>query len=497
VATIGASRQPDVVLVAADEWRGDVLGHLGNPAAITPHLDALVAREAVSFARAFCQAPVCTPSRCSFLTGWYPHVRGHRTMHHMLQPDEPMLLRVLRAHGWIVWWGGKNDAVPAERGFEPYCDVRFVPRGAAPMWAPGDEATWRGRPGDPRYYGFLRGEIPCGPDGGPYPDGDWAAVRAAASFVREAPRDRPLCLFLALTYPHPPYGVEAPWFRAVPRHLVPPPVPPPEEGSGHPRTLAALRARQGVEGWDPSAWRELRAVYYGMCARVDAQVGALCEALRAAGRFEQTALFVFSDHGDFAGDFGLPEKAQNVFYEGLVRVPLVVKPPAWVPVRPGVREALVELTDLAATVYELAGIEPGYRHFGRSLVPLLRDPTAPGRDAVFAEGGRLPGEREATERESLEGLAVPERSLYWPRLALQIEDDVAHGKAVMCRTARYKYVYRLLEDDELYDLARDPGETHNLVHDPSYGAVREALAARLLRHLVETADVVPWQPNRR
>ena len=78
-------KQPHIIIFNPDQWRGDVMGHLGNPAAVTPNLDHIIEHDAVSFRHAFCQNPVCTPSRCSFMTGWYPHVRGHRTMFHMLQ----------------------------------------------------------------------------------------------------------------------------------------------------------------------------------------------------------------------------------------------------------------------------------------------------------------------------------------------------------------------------------------------------------------------------
>jgi arylsulfatase A-like enzyme len=69
-------RRPHIVLFNPDQWRGDVLGHAGGPAAVTPVLDGLVRTDAVSFRDAYCQSPVCTPSRCSFMTGWYPHVVG-------------------------------------------------------------------------------------------------------------------------------------------------------------------------------------------------------------------------------------------------------------------------------------------------------------------------------------------------------------------------------------------------------------------------------------
>jgi len=86
------SSQPNIIIFNPDQWRGDVVGHSGNDAAVTPNIDAMAGIDAVSFSNAYCQLPVCTPSRCSFMTGWYPHVNGHRTMFHMLQPHEPMLL---------------------------------------------------------------------------------------------------------------------------------------------------------------------------------------------------------------------------------------------------------------------------------------------------------------------------------------------------------------------------------------------------------------------
>jgi arylsulfatase A-like enzyme len=119
---------PHVIIFNPDQWRGDVLGH-SNAGALTPTLDRLIKSEAVSFTNAYCQNPVCTPSRCSFMTGWYPHTRGHRTMHHMLHPErgEPNLLKILKDNGYFVWWGGKNDLVPGQDGSKAYCNVHYFP----------------------------------------------------------------------------------------------------------------------------------------------------------------------------------------------------------------------------------------------------------------------------------------------------------------------------------------------------------------------------------
>ena len=254
--------------------------------------------------------------------------------------------------------------------------------------------------------------------------------------------DQPLCLFLPLGYPHPPYCVEEPWYSLTKREAVPPRHEF-ETWRDKPSLLAGIRDGQGLEGWSEARWRELRATYYGMCSRVDHQFGLLLAALRQARMYDDAAVFVFSDHGDFTGDYGLVEKTQNTFQDCLSRVPLVVKPPARLAATPGVRDQLVELVDLAATVYDLAGVDCGYWHFGRSLAPLLGNTEAPHRDAVFCEGGRLHGEVQASERESLS--AGGGLGLYAPRIHLQVQeaerdDALPHTKAAMCRTSRYKYV---------------------------------------------------------
>jgi arylsulfatase A-like enzyme len=162
-------------------------------------------------------------------------------------------------------------------------------------------------------------------------------------------------------------------------------------------------------------------------------------------------------------------------------------------VQPRVSEALVELVDFPATVYALTGIAPGYWHFGRSLLPVIAGDTDEHRDAVFCEGGRLVGEEAAMEKTSLERLADPTSSLYWPRLRLQLSDEQPwHTKAAMCRTRDFKYIRRQREPDELYDLRRDPQECRNLSADPAYADVLSGLRERLLAWYLETCDVVPF-----
>jgi len=486
---------PNLIVFVPDEWRGDVLGHVGNPAASTPVLDRLVAKDGVSFSSAFCQNPVSTPSRCSFMSGWYPHVRGHRTMYHMLKPDEPNLLQVLKSSGYRVWWGGKNDLIPADQDDSTVTDIRYqaekddnVVLSSGPP-----EASWRGSDGsDPRYYAFFQGQV--GDGSRPFMDRDRATVQAAIQWIRTVPKDQPFAVYLSLVHPHPPYGIEAPWDRLIVRGDLPerPPAP---DFSNKPSILRWIFERQGLGSWTNAQWDELRSIYYGMCARMDDFFGQVLKTLQDEMLYDDTAVVFFSDHGDFAGDYGLVEKTQNTFEDCLTRVPLVIKPPRGVEIMPGVRSTLVELVDLPVTVADLLGIFWPHPGFGRSLKPALADPHYVHRDAVFSEGGRLHGETQGMELDSRGGRTP--KGIYWPRLSAQRSEGPEHTKAIMCRTERYKYVYRHYEADELYDLAEDPMELSNRIADPNLADEATRLKERVFQWLVETVDVVPLTPDAR
>ncbi len=232
-----------------------------------------------------------------------------------------------------------------------------------------------------------------------------------------------------------------------------------------------------------------------MCARVDHQYGMLRDALQRHGHYDNSAVFVFSDHGDFTGDYGLVEKTQNTLEDCLAHVPPLIKPPAGRAVAPGMRDQLTELIDFTATVFELAEIDPGYWHFGRSLTPLFADAAAGHRDAVFCEGGRLANEGQASERESDATAA----GLYSPRLQLQLSEraPLPHSKAAFCRTATHKYVKRCYERDALYDLVADPMETRNRIDDPEARDVLLELKERMLDWYMSTCDIVPMDPDSR
>jgi arylsulfatase A-like enzyme len=357
------------------------------------------------------------------------------------------------------------------------------------------ESEWRGSPEDDTYYAFFRGKTELTGGEEVFWDSDQAMVAGAVDLIREAPDGRPLCVYLPLVFPHLPYCVEEPWFSAIDRGKVPARIPTPEAGCGKPSIEEGLRRNYNMSTWNEDRWRELKAVYYGMCARIDHQVGMVVDAIKQKGMWEDTLFTFFSDHGEYAGDYGLIDINQNTFEDSLTNVPLVIKPPKGTPAKPGVRGQLVELLDIVATVEEFTGLSVSQDHFSRSLVPLLADENAPGRDAVFCEGGRRHGEFQAMELEV--GPALRPDGHYYPRLQLQRSNGPEHTKAVMLRTETFKYVRRLYEPDELYDLEKDPQELRSVIDDPAYAETLTALRDRMLTFFLETGDVVPRELDRR
>lgn len=489
-------KRPHMIIFNPDEMRADALGHLGNPAAITPHLDHFAAHEAVSFRNAYCQNPVCVPSRCSFFTGLYPHVHGHRTMTHLLRPGETSLLKELKDAGYYVWMNDRNDLCAGQYPgwVEAHASEIFYPtedfRTCGPV-----KPHMRGNPGDRYYYAHFSGELKTDANGENVTADD-RAVDAAIERIRAwREGDAPLCIYLGLFYPHVPYGVEQPYFSAIDRAKLLPRRRW-QDCAGKSRMMELCRGYQSLHSLTECEWDELRAAYYGMCMKVDAQFSRLCAALQQAGMYEDSAVFFFSDHGDFTGDYEMVEKAQNCFEDCLSKVPFLVKPPQDYTVDAGISDSLVELVDFYATAMEFADVTPSHTHFGKSLHPVLANRMQEIRQYAFCEGGRLPGEQHCDEyHQGKNRTACPEDE-YWPKKMAQA-DDIAHAKAIMIRDRRYKYISRSAGQDELYDLLCDPGETINQIENQALAAEVSRLQIALMKWLQATGDVVPYDLDRR
>ncbi len=466
--------RPNFLLFMPDQLRADAVGAFGNPVAQTPNIDALAAR-GTAFSQAFCQNSVCSPSRVSIFTGWYPHVSGHRTLTNLLKPWEPNLLKMLKDAGYNVAWAGMRGDTFAPGVVEKSTDFYgfIVP-----------PKTVFHRSPYPREHKFSNTFYHGRRDAdGVVMDLDEAAVQTAETWLAGKPRE-PWLLFIPLVFPHPPFEVEEPWYSLHDRSKMPAPTPALLERK--PRFMRAIRDRYGTGRLEPGDWAEIMATYYGMVSRVDDQLGRVMRAVEQAGVADRTVTAFFADHGEYMGDFGLIEKWASGLDDCLLRNPLVISAPDTS--HGAVCDALVELVDLLPTMLELAGVEAHHTHFGQSLVPLLSDASLPHRDAAFAEGGFT-----THERHLLEQAGFP----YHHKIALQHEDPTLVGKAASIRTERWTYIHRLYEDPELYDRASDPREQTNLAGDPELAEIERDLRDRVLEWLLATADAIPWDTDPR
>ena len=431
----------------ADELRADAVHCIDGQPIQTPNMDRL-AEQGVVFSNCFTVHSVCSPSRCSFMTGWYPHTLGHRTLYHLLRPHEPNLLKYLKSNGYFVQWNGKNDLF-AEASFADSVSQRATNAAPSPLWPAN---PW---PEDHRFFkSFYFG--PRGQAGQlPYQDLDWVWIQEAIKLL-QSPPDEPFMLYLPLVFPHPPYTVEEPYFSMYDRDSVRTPLP--AQLDDKPHFMRELHRRMGMDRLDEADLREIVATYWGMVTRFDDLVGQLMAALDASSVRDNTVVILTSDHGDYVGDYGLTEKWWTGFQDCIVRVPLIALLPGE---RGGHRvDALTETIDVFPTIMELAGIAPQHTQFGRSLLPLILGEAQEHRSAVFAEGGHVPGEQQSFET------PWPKGTIYYDKTNLQREDPTTLAKSTMIRTKRWKYVARLEgREEELYDLEADPGELVNLAGD--------------------------------
>ncbi|MDF3128140.1 sulfatase-like hydrolase/transferase [Kiritimatiellaeota bacterium B1221] len=175
------------------------------------------------------------------------------------------------------------------------------------------------------FFSFRKGTLDKG-DEDVYADNDWPHLMEALDFIQNDEGDQTLCIYLPLGSPHPPYGVEEPWYSLIDRDKVPPRIPAPDHWENFPKILAGISKNLNLQFLTEETWSELRGTYYGSCARLDHQFGMLVEALKQKDIYEESAIFMFSDHGDFTGDYGLVEKASKTMQDCLTRVPLYSNP---------------------------------------------------------------------------------------------------------------------------------------------------------------------------
>lgn len=472
-----AAARPNVLMILADQHHAGLMGCAGFAGVQTPHLDALAA-EGVRFANAYCQNPICTPSRVSILSGQYCHNHGYYGLSGPAPTGLPNLFRHLRTAGyrtaaygklhlpesprnWIAdnvdEFGDAYESADGERGRSDFLD------GLDQLGLRAKEDSWHNRSGT---YGPGSISADARPSDLPYEHTmeRWAADRAMAFMA--ADRTRPFCLQVAFQKPHHPLLPQREFWERYPADL---PLPDDfdREPVNRPPHFQAMWRQFREQTWDYARPGETfhdgaRRAWRGTLAcitQIDDVVGRLRRFLRERGLADNTIVVYGSDHGAYHGIHGLPEKAPGICADAVCRVPMIWHVPGVT--RPAsVNEALVENVDLAPTLAALAGAGEMATADGCDLTPLLRGDTAAVKAMAVTEN---PGSR----------------AIRWDRW-------------------RYVHYPRAMFDgadhDELYDLAADPGETRNLALEP---AQRERVAearGRLLDWLASTRRLVTSHP---
>ncbi len=478
--------KPNIIIFNPDQMRADALHHLGNEAAYTPTMDMLC-EEGVSFENAFCQNPVCVPSRCSFMTGLYPHTCGHRTMTNLLKSGEENLFLDMKKIGYNTisstrgYLMAGQDSKYHRQCIDKYIDSRHGIGERCPI-----PFTDRGAENSDTFFSFMRGILHSKRRDGKVFNPDDFIVEGAIHEIQHRRKDKPFFMFVGIMNPHPEYQVEREFYNLIDEDKLPDRIPNITETDGKPKMETGLMEALRVNTWDEDRLREIRKVYLGMCAKVDSQLGRIVATLKKEGIYDETAIIVISDHGDYTTDYGIVEKSQNCFPDCITNVPFIVKLPKSFQVDRGINHSLIELTDLTALCHDIAGEKVDRVQFGKSPMATIKNKNLPHRDFVICEGGRLKGETHCMEYN--EKYFNP-RNPYSPRMLLQKREDGTHGKAIMIRDSRYKYIKRLYEKDEFYDLT--VGERVNLIDDEQYKPVIDDFNKKLLEWFFETSDSVP------
>jgi iduronate 2-sulfatase len=442
----GAHRR-NVLFIVADDLNND-LGCYGHPVVRSPHIDAL-ARRGVVFERAYCQFPLCQPSRVSFLSGRYPEttkVWSLDTPTRQFLGDTILLPEHFRREGYFTAHAGKifHTGEHAEDARSWDEELREFDK-SPPKEAVLESGTAAGPGGHTFEWAVLRSKDEETPDG--------LVARKAVDWMEKAARaGKSFFVGAGFRRPHAPYAAPKKYFDQYVLERIPLPATPAEHLS---RLLpAAINLDPPPRPLPPEEVRRFRLAYWASVSFMDAQVGVLLEGLTRLRLWESTVVVFLSDNGYHLGDHGgLWHK--NTLFEESARIPLIVYAPG-MPGNGRRSQALVELVDLYPSLAELCALPPPEGVEGLSLAPLLKDPSRPWKKGAFTVASR--GEKRKSDPSPVAYL----------------------GRSVRTERWRYNEWDEGRRGAELYDHRTDPGELRNLAEDPGHASVREWLH-RLLR----------------
>lgn len=441
-------KQPNILFIMADQMAAPLLPlHDARSPIKMPHLNRLAAHGVV-FESAYCNSPLCAPSRFSLVSGQLPSKIGAYDNAAEFAGDIPTYAHYLRRMGYRTALSGKMHFCGADQlhGYEERLTSDIYPAdyGWFVNWdEPEVRLSW---------YHNMSSVLQAGPCVRTNQlDFDEEVVFRANQYlfdhVRNTP-DQPFCLTVSMTHPHDPYTIPQEFWDLYRDEDIPMPSVDIAQDRQDPQSQRILKV---IDLWGktmpPEAIRRARRAYFGACSYIDANIGKLLKTLGDCGLADDTVVVFSGDHGDMLGERGLWYKMH--WFEAAARVPLVVHAPGRFAPRRVAQS--VSTIDLLPTFVELAGggVDPQLSLDGRSLLPHLAG--GAGHDEVIGEY-------------MAEGTNAP---------------------LVMIRRGRYKFIHTPKDPDLLFDVSADPRELENLAGAPEH----QALLAALRKEAAERWDM--------
>ena len=425
----GAAR-PNILFICTDQFNASCAGFAGHPLVYTPNLDRL-ARRGTAFTNCYSNSPVCVPARAAMFSGLYPHEVQAYDNAAPFDCRVPAWTNRLTGSGYLCRATGKLDFL-----FDrDYGMVEVETRHGHDL-NPDITAYFR-NPIVPRVD--SRAQIEAFIDENPHQDTRFVA-EAVRFLDQDAPGlgNQPWVQYVGLNSPHPRWVIPERFYRMYNlENIYPPELPggwPPEL---HPVQAATNRYNKfDLAPFPEGNIRRARAAYYGMITMLDEWVGRILTSLEKSGRAGNTVVIFTSDHGEMLGEHGMWFKGCP--YDPAARVPLIIAGPGF---ESNTIAAPVSHVDLAATILELAGLEPFPGLRGRSVMPLVQ------------------GAETGEDR--------------WTYSELNNEGNITGSFWV--RKGDWKYVYFVGYQPLLFNLKDDPGEFANLAGVEKYREVESEL----------------------
>ena len=443
----------------SDQHNAKATGYAGNPDVKTPHLDAL-AKDGVAFSRAFCNNPVCSPSRISFNTGQYVHTHGYHGNNNRngAESNPNTLAYLLKRNGYETAHIGKSHTVPSwdkEANdflrYNGFCDAEvgnpltnhyfkyLYDKGIADQYEEGIENK------NGNFPEAINGSKPWTLN---YEDTvEHFTGEQTLEFLKNRNTEKPFYVFTSFLRPHDPYTPAKEFFDRYNPDDISLPETAHDVVDGFPTRPDFIRDRieknkaNMPEEWDrfnfakSGRLKQALASYYALITENDHEIGRIIAYLKENNLYENTVIVYTADHGDFAGYHGLMAKGVSI-YDAIHNIPMVIRFPDGP--RGEENNDLVESVDVYPTLCALAGVEVPDGVDGKNIYKDKK--VSSDKEAAFCE---------------------------------------ANGIAAI-RTKKFRMVHHShLKEHELYDLEKDPGELRNVYQESEYSEVKVDLLERL------------------